>query len=105
MQADIYHKKSLLVPVHKKDRKVCDNYHVISLLGVPGKVLSLVLLDRLVTIIDPQLIEGQCGFQKGQGTVNQIWATLQIIERATEYQGTVHLGFVDLTKAYDFIDC
>ena len=88
----------------KKDRKVCDNYRGISLLSIPGKVLSLVLLDRLKTIIDPQLMEAQCGFRKGRSTVDQIWATRQIIERATEYQGTVHLGFVDLTKAYDSVD-
>ena len=63
-------------PVHKKkDRKVCDNYRGISLLNIPGKVLSLVLLDRLETIIDPQLMEAQCGFRKGRGTVDQIWAT------------------------------
>lgn len=73
-------KKSVLVPVHKKDRKVCDNYRGISLLSIPGKVLSLVLLDRLETIIDPQLMEAQCGFRKGRGTVDQIWATRQIIE-------------------------
>ena len=98
-------KKSVLVPVHKKkDRKVCDNYRGISLLSIPGKVLSLVLLDRLETIIDPQLMEAQCGFRKGRGTVDQIWAIRQIIERATEYQGTVHLGFADLTKAYDSVD-
>ena len=98
-------KKSILVPVHKKkDRKVCDNYRGISLLSIPGKVLSLVLLDRLETIIDPQLMEAQCGFRKGRGTIDQIWATRQIIERATEFQGTVHLGFVDLTKAYDSVD-
>ena len=97
-------KKSILVPVHKKDRKVCDNYRGISLLSIPGKVLSLVLLDRLETIIDPQLMEAQCGFRKRRGTIDQIWATRQIIERATEYQGTVHLGFVDITKAYDSVD-
>ena len=33
-------KKSILVPMHKKDRKVCDNYCGISLLSIPGKVLS-----------------------------------------------------------------
>ena len=66
-------KKSILVPVHKKkDRKVCDNYRSISLLSVSGKVLSLVLLDRLKTIIDPQLMDAQCGFQKSRGTVDQI---------------------------------
>ena len=51
-------KKSIQVPVHKKkDRKVGDNYRGISLLNIPRKVLSLVLLDRLETIIDPQLME------------------------------------------------
>ena len=98
-------KKAILVPVHKKkDRKICDNYRGISLLSVPGKVLSLVLLNRLETIIDPQLKESQCGFRKGRGTVDQIWVARQIIERATEYRTTVHLGFVDLTKAYDSVD-
>ena len=33
-------KKSILVPVHKKERNVCNNYHGISLLSIPGTVLS-----------------------------------------------------------------
>ena len=41
----------------KKDRKLCNNYCGILLLSIPGKVLSLVLPDRLETIIDLQLIE------------------------------------------------
>ena len=58
--------KATLVPVHKKkDRKVCNNYCGVSLLSISGKVLSLVLLDRLDTIIDPQLMEAQCDFRKG----------------------------------------
>ena len=97
-------KRAILVPVHKKDRKICDNYHGIFLLSVPGEVLSLVLLNRLETIIDPQLKESQCGFRKGRDTVDQIWVARQIIERATEYRTTVHLVFVDLTKAYDSVD-
>ena len=55
-----------LVPVYRKqNRKICNNYLGISLLSIPGKVLSLVLLERLETIIDPQMIEAQCGFRKG----------------------------------------
>ena len=49
-------------------------------------------------------MESQCGFKKGRGTVDQIWVARQIIERATEYQTPVHLGFMDLTKAYDLVD-
>ena len=98
-------KRSVLIPIHKKnDRKVCDNYRGIALLSVPGKVLSLILLERLQTIIDPQLLDSQCGFRRGRGTVDQIWVTRQLVERANEYQTPFSLGFVDLTKAYDSVD-
>ena len=40
-------KKSILVPMHKEDRKVCNNYCGTSLLSILGLMLSLVLLDRL----------------------------------------------------------
>ncbi len=53
------------MPLHKnKDKKVCDNYRGVALLSVPGKVLALILLERLQTIIEPQLLEAQCGFGK-----------------------------------------
>ena len=98
-------KKSVLVPLHKKkDQTVCDNYRGISLLSVPGKVFCLVLLNRLEHIIDPQLQETQCGFRRGRGTIDQIWVTRQIVEKANEYQSPIHLCFVDLTKAYDSVN-
>lgn len=56
---------------------------------------SLVLLDKLQTIIDLQLLEAQSGFQKARSTVDQIWVTRQIIEIATKYQRTVHLSVMD----------
>ena len=74
------------------------------MLSIPGKVLSLILLERLQTIIDPQLLNSQCGFRKGQGTVDKIWVTRQLVERANEYQTPVSLGFMNLTKAYDSVD-
>ena len=88
----------------KKDRKICDNYRGISLLSVPGKVLALILLDRLQTIIDPQLMEAQYRFRKGRGTVDQLWVVRQVVERATEYRNPLYLCFVDLTKVYDSIN-
>ena len=69
-----------------------------------GKVLALVLLERLHTIIDPQLMEAQCGFRKGCGTVNQLWVVRQVVERATEYRNPLYLCFVDLTKAYNSVN-
>ena len=55
-------KDSTLVPLHKMKDKICDNYRGVALLSVPGEVLALTLLERLQTIIEPQLLEAQCGF-------------------------------------------
>ena len=64
-------KSVTLVPPHKKkDRKACDNYQGISLLNVPGMVLALTLLEWLQTIIEPQLMDTQCGFRKRRSTVD-----------------------------------
>ena len=98
-------KNATLVPLHKKkDRRICDNYRGVSLLSVPGKVLTLILLERLQDIIEPQLMEAQCGFREGRGTIDQIWVARQVVERAAEYRTPVMMCFVDLTKAYDSVD-
>ena len=55
-------------------------------------------------VIEPQLSETQRGFRKGRGTVDQIWVTRQVMEKAVEYRIPVHLCFIDLTKAYDSVD-
>ena len=98
-------KNATLITIHKKkDRRVCDNYRGVSLLSVPGKVLTLILLERLQVIIESQLMEAQCGFGKGRGTIDQIWVVGQVVERAAEYRTPVLMCFVDLTKAYDSVD-
>ena len=98
-------KNAILISIHKrKCRKVCDNYRGMALPSIPGKVLSLILHEKLQAIIDPQLLESQCGFQKGCGTTDQIWVMRQIIERAVEYNAAAHLCFMDLTKAYNSVD-
>ena len=66
--------------------------------------MSLVLLERLQSIIEPQLIEAKCGFRQGSSTFDQIWVVRQVIEKATEYWTAMHLCFVDFTKAYDSVD-
>ena len=80
------------------------NYRGVVLLSVPGKVLALIFLERLQTIMEPQLLEAQCGFWKGRGTVDQIWVARQVVERAKEYHIPVCMSFVGLTKAYDSVN-
>ena len=89
-------KNATLIPLYKKDQKVCSKYRGIALLSIPGKVLTSLLQERLQAIIDPQHLESQCGFQKGRGKTDQIWLTRQIVERAAEYGKAAYLCFVDL---------
>ena len=97
-------KDAELVPLYKKgDRMKCDNYRGVSLLSVPGKVLSLILLEGLKKIIEPQLQEAQCGFREGHGTTDQIWAVRQLVEKSLEHHSELCLCFIDLSKAYDSV--
>jgi hypothetical protein len=56
-------KESIIVPVHKKGNKTdCNNYRGISLLSTSYKILSNILLSRLVLYIDEIIGDHQCGF-------------------------------------------
>ena len=48
--------RAVVVPLHKKgDQLECENYRGISLLSVPGKVFTQVILGRLVRAVHHQL--------------------------------------------------
>ena len=63
-------KKAMIVKVPKKgDLSKYDNFREISLLSVPTKVLSRVVIERIKEGIDAKLRCEQAGFQKGRGTI------------------------------------
>ena len=95
-QVPLEWKNATLMPPIKKDIKQYDNYRGISLLSVPGKVLALILLERLQAITDPQLMEAQCRFKRGHmcGTVDQFWAMRQGVEKAIQYKTPVSIDLL-----------
>ena len=46
----------------------------------------------------------QAGFKKGRGTRDQIASICWIIEKATEFQKSTYLWFIDYDKAFDCVD-
>jgi hypothetical protein len=55
--------ESIIVPIHKKgDKTDCNNYCGISLLSTSYKIVSNILLSRLVPYIDEIIGDHQCGF-------------------------------------------
>ena len=56
-------KESIIVPIHKKgDKTVCNNYRGISLLPTTYKILSNILLSRLIPYAKEIIGDHQCGF-------------------------------------------
>jgi hypothetical protein len=94
--------KESIVPIHKKcDKTDCSNYRGISLLSTSYKIVSDILLSRLIPYVDEIIGDHQCGFRRNRSTTDRILYIRQILEKKWEYNGTVHQLFIDFKKAYD----
>lgn len=75
--------KGLLVKLPKSgDLSQCDKWRGITLLSIPSKVLTRVILDRMKDAVDRELREEQAGFRKERSCTDQI-ATLRVIMEQT----------------------
>ena len=63
-----------------------------------------ILQARLQQYMNWQLPDIQAGFRKGRGTRDQIANIHWIIEKAREFQKSIHFCFIDYTKAFDSMD-
>ena len=89
----------------KNDRHNVNNYRGISLLAVVGKIMALVMLNRMRDpIAETVLPESQCGFRRNRGTTDMIFAVRQLMEKAREQHRNLYIAFVDFTKAFDSVN-
>ena len=87
-------KDAKIVPIPKKnDFRLCDNWRGISLLGVVGKRFARIVQEWLQIIVDTILPESQCGFRKGGGCVDIIYAAWQLIEKARQHDDFLFILF------------
>jgi hypothetical protein len=97
-------KESIVVPIHKKgDKTECNNYQGTSLLPTSYKMLSSILVSRLIPYADEIIGDHQCGFQLNRSMTDQIFYIRQMLQKKWEYNGTVHQLFIDFKKAYDSV--
>jgi len=95
-------KESIILPIHKKgDKTDCSNYRDISLLPTTYKILSYILLSRLIPYAKEIIRDHQCGFRRNRSTIDLMFCIRQILEKKWEYSEPVHQLFIDFKKAYD----
>jgi hypothetical protein len=98
-------KESIIAPIHKNgDKTDCNNYQRISLLSTAYKIVSNVLLARLIPYVSEIIGDHQYGFHCNRSTMDQILYVQQILEKKWEYNGTVHQLFIDFKKAYNSVN-
>jgi hypothetical protein len=89
----------------KGSQQATDNSRGISLLNILGKVYAMLFMHRTNQVVGANLHEAQCGFHSGRGTVDAMFVLHQLSNAAQCNKGTqMHLAFIDLTKAYDWVN-
>jgi len=97
-------KESIIVPIHTKgDKTDCNNYRGISLLPTTYKILSSILLSRLIPYAKEIIGDHQCGFRRNRSTIDHIFCIRQIREKNWECNEEVYKRFIDFKKAYDSV--
>ena len=97
-------KESIIVPTHKKGNKTdCNNYRGISLLPATYKILSKILLSRLIPYAEEIIGDHQCGLRRNRSTTGHIFSIRQILQKKWEYNEAVHQLFIGFKKAYDSV--
>jgi hypothetical protein len=98
-------KYGLLIKIQKKgDIANCDNWRAITLLSVPSKVFTMVLLNRIKEHVNLRLQKEQAGFRPNCSCIDQINTLRIVIEQCIESASRLYTVFVDFEKAFDSIN-
>jgi len=78
-------KESIIVPIYKKGGKTdCSNYRGISLLPTTYKMLSNILLSRLIPYAKVIIADHHCDFRRNRSTIDHIFCIRQLLEKKWE---------------------
>ena len=68
------------------------------------KIMIVIIINRLKTWYDQQLLDQQQGFRSGRGTVDAIYRIKRIQQITNRMKLPVYVLFIDLTAALDHVD-
>ena len=100
--------QSIIVPLHKKGSTTDpNNYRGIALLSHLGKIFTRILNKRLAEWVQRNnlLSDCQAGFRKGYSAIDNIFILDTLVQERLQKKGcALYCCFVDLKKAFDWVD-
>ena len=66
--------------------------------------MIIIILNRLKTWYDQQLLDQQHGFRSGRGTADAIYRIKRVHQVTSRMKQPVYVLFVDLSAAFDHVD-
>ena len=97
-------KKGNGVPIHKKNNRQClENYHLVSLLPICGKILECLIFNEmfLFLIKNGLILQNEQGFKPGDFCVNQFLSITHEIYKLSDDGFDVRSVFLDISKAFN----
>ena len=68
------------------------------------KIMIVIILNRIKTWYDKQLLDQQQGFRSGRGTTDGIFIAKRIQQVTDKMKKPAYILFVDLSAAFDHIE-
>lgn len=97
--------KGIIIKIPKKgDLSNCDNWRGITLLSVPSKIFTRVILNRTRDAMETILRKSQYGFRPNKSCTDLINTLRIIMEQSSEWNNPLYLIFVDFVKAFDLLN-
>ena len=99
--------KGQITLVHKKGlREMLGNYRPLTVIIAISGLYSKVLNERLTQVVEKHSLLGeiQNGFRKERCGADNIFVLDTVLWKAKALRQNVHMGFVDISKAYDSVN-
>ena len=101
-------REGLVCPIHKKgETDQVKNYRGITILDTAYKIYAMILDERLRRELEEKevLPDGQAGFRKERGTMDNVYILKHLIDQELEKKaGKLYALFIDLKAAFDSVD-
>lgn len=97
--------EGLIIKLPKKgDLSKCENWRGITLLNTINKLISIIIHNRISSVLNTVLRKEQAGFRPGRSCIDHINTLRIIAEQSIEWQSPCYMLFIDFKQAFDSVD-